>query len=203
MQNKIVRMIYGADPRQVVNLLCNELGILKHKKISSIWLLDLCSVMILRGWQIFSLDLYQKWWIPLVSYEKAQPFSYPLYQDRPRKNQVLDASPDSKVHGANMGPIWGRQGPGGPHVGPWTLLSGRVLWFGTCCLNMPLTAIYLVKNHYCLAHSMIQVFSLADIHKLTTLYIVLYFILYHLLIWQLLVQVFHERFARGTHLGEV
>ena len=25
--------------------------------------------------------------------------------------------PDSKVHGANMGPIWGRQDPGGPHVG--------------------------------------------------------------------------------------
>ena len=26
--------------------------------------------------------------------------------------------PDSKVHGANMGPIRGRQDPGGPHVGP-------------------------------------------------------------------------------------
>ena len=25
--------------------------------------------------------------------------------------------PDSKVHGASMGPIWGRQDPGGPHVG--------------------------------------------------------------------------------------
>ena len=25
--------------------------------------------------------------------------------------------PDSKVHGANMGPIWGRQDSGGPHVG--------------------------------------------------------------------------------------
>ena len=25
---------------------------------------------------------------------------------------------DSEVHGANMGPIWGRQDPGGPHVGP-------------------------------------------------------------------------------------
>ena len=25
--------------------------------------------------------------------------------------------PDSKVHGANMGPIWGRQDPGAPHVG--------------------------------------------------------------------------------------
>ena len=36
--------------------------------------------------------------------------------------------PDSKVHGANMGPIWGRHDPGGPHVGPMlapcTLLSG-------------------------------------------------------------------------------
>ena len=26
--------------------------------------------------------------------------------------------PDSKVHGANMGPIWGLKNPGGPHVGP-------------------------------------------------------------------------------------
>ena len=35
--------------------------------------------------------------------------------------------PDSKVHGANMGPIWGRQDPGGPHVlAPWTLLSGMI-----------------------------------------------------------------------------
>ena len=26
--------------------------------------------------------------------------------------------PDNKVHEANMGAIWGRQDPGGPHVGP-------------------------------------------------------------------------------------
>ena len=26
--------------------------------------------------------------------------------------------PDNMVHGANMGPIWGRQDPAGPHVGP-------------------------------------------------------------------------------------
>ena len=31
---------------------------------------------------------------------------------------ILQMTPDSKVHGANMGPIWGRQDPGGPHVGP-------------------------------------------------------------------------------------
>ena len=27
-------------------------------------------------------------------------------------------NPDSKVLGANMGPIWGRQDSGGPHAGP-------------------------------------------------------------------------------------
>ena len=27
-------------------------------------------------------------------------------------------APDYKFHGDNMGPIWGRQDPGGPHVGP-------------------------------------------------------------------------------------
>ena len=32
--------------------------------------------------------------------------------------------PDSKVHGANMGPTWGRQDPGGPHVG----LMNLVIW---------------------------------------------------------------------------
>ena len=38
---------------------------------------------------------------------------------------ALKVIPDSKVHGANMGAIWSRQDPGGPHVGPmWTLLSG-------------------------------------------------------------------------------
>ena len=26
--------------------------------------------------------------------------------------------PDRKVHGTNMGPTWGREDPGGPHVGP-------------------------------------------------------------------------------------
>ena len=31
---------------------------------------------------------------------------------------ILHVIPDSKIHGANMGPIWVRQGPGGPHVGP-------------------------------------------------------------------------------------
>ena len=35
--------------------------------------------------------------------------------------------PDSKVDGANMGPIWGRQVPGGPHVGPINLAIWGVI----------------------------------------------------------------------------
>ena len=33
------------------------------------------------------------------------------------------ACPDSKVHGANMGPTWGHQDPGDSLLAPWTLLS--------------------------------------------------------------------------------
>ena len=39
---------------------------------------------------------------------------------------VICNIPDSKVHGANMGPIWGRQDPGGPHVDPMNF----ALWYG-------------------------------------------------------------------------
>ena len=34
---------------------------------------------------------------------------------------VGSRDPDGKIHGADMGPIWGRQDPGGPHVGPMNL----------------------------------------------------------------------------------
>ena len=38
------------------------------------------------------------------------------------KFSVPNTYPDNKVHGTNMGPIWGRQDPGGPHVGPMNLV---------------------------------------------------------------------------------
>ena len=37
-------------------------------------------------------------------------------------------TPESKDHGANMGPTWVLSAPGGPHVAPWTLLSGTDLF---------------------------------------------------------------------------
>ena len=43
--------------------------------------------------------------------------------------------PDSKVHGTNMGPIWGRQDPGGPHVGPMNFIIWVCSWLAPCyCL---------------------------------------------------------------------
>ena len=40
---------------------------------------------------------------------------------------------DSKVYGANMGPIWGQQDPVGPQVGPmnfaiWVTIKHELLW---------------------------------------------------------------------------
>ena len=42
------------------------------------------------------------------------------------------AYPDSKVHGSNMGPIWDRQDPGGPHVCPMNFAIRVLLW--TFCI---------------------------------------------------------------------
>ena len=45
----------------------------------------------------------------------------PLWSDAIASPLTNDNTPDSKVHGAIMGPIWDRQHPGGPHVGPMNL----------------------------------------------------------------------------------
>ena len=37
------------------------------------------------------------------------------------RNVPIKVHPDNKVHGAYMGPTWGRQDPGGLHVGPMIL----------------------------------------------------------------------------------
>ena len=42
-------------------------------------------------------------------------------------------NPDCKIHGANMGPTWGQQDPGGPHVGPmnlaiWEVITSMILY---------------------------------------------------------------------------
>ena len=43
----------------------------------------------------------------------------------------MGVNPDSKVHGANMGPNWGRQGLGEPHVG----LMNLAFWEDICSVT--------------------------------------------------------------------
>ena len=50
-------------------------------------------------------DVTSAWWIPVQVFDL-------------RLEPNLRTCPDIKVHGANMGVIWGRQDPCGPHVGP-------------------------------------------------------------------------------------
>ena len=63
--------------------------------------------------------------------------------------------PDSKIHGANMGPIWGRQDPGGPHVGPMNF----AIRGGICLFDITLSH----YHHYadlCQLHSVECVFKI-------------------------------------------
>ena len=52
---------------------------------------------------------------------------YPQSPDWAVQQEHVCYFPDSKVHRANMGPIWGRQDPSGHHVGPMNLAIGVVI----------------------------------------------------------------------------
>ena len=54
-------------------------------------------------------------------------FWYMLLIHVPCRSRSDGPVPDSKVHGANTGPIWGRHDPGEPHVGPMNFALGGVL----------------------------------------------------------------------------
>ena len=54
------------------------------------------------------------------------------------------ASPDSKVHGANMGPTWVLSAPDGPNVGPMNLAILEGIYVGHGHMDMgDCTHIYL------------------------------------------------------------
>ena len=81
-------------------------GIFSHPKTSFDW-----QILLMFGWKLHSS--------PAPS---AEPENWALitltHWGRDNMAAISQTKPDSNVHGANMGPIWGRQDPGGPHVGP-------------------------------------------------------------------------------------
>ena len=54
--------------------------------------------------------------------------------------------PDNKLHGANMGPTWGRQDPGGPHLGHMKIAIWVVVeWLDPDeCMSFKSTAVFAV-----------------------------------------------------------
>ena len=52
---------------------------------------------------------------------RSAPVIVMLYSMACYNGLCYNDTPDSKVHGVNMGPIWGQQDPGGPHVGPMNI----------------------------------------------------------------------------------
>ena len=90
-----------------------------------------CSDHYLPYPKIFNIDSYfavivstkqnyvfrKKFW-PCVANWRVMGLKKP---ENPFLMQILDNTPDSKVHWANMGPTWVLSAPGGPHVGPMNL----------------------------------------------------------------------------------
>ena len=50
-------------------------------------------------------------------------------RDRVIPGELSNTVPDSKIHGTNVGPTWGRQDPGGPHAGHSNLAIWGVGWY--------------------------------------------------------------------------
>ena len=85
---------------------------------------------------------------------------------------VLCTIPDSKVHGANMGSIWGRQDPGGPHVGPMSFAIRD-----TICSNRCRCIVLSKYKNLQLSLVMYRQFSLAFIHALLLLMVNLFLLI--------------------------
>ena len=74
--------------------------------------------MLTKSWQI------NLRWIYVLS---TAFWNEVLWVDKMWVSVLVELSPDSKVHGANMGPTWVLSAPDGPHVGPMKL----AIWFPT------------------------------------------------------------------------
>ena len=72
----------------------------------------------------------------------------------------MEWDPDSKVHGANMGPIWGQQDPGGPHVGPMNF----AIWGGNNIATSSWTNVDLLSTSSLATYFRGTLFQIQEIH---------------------------------------
>ena len=75
-------------------------------------------------------------------YHYLYNYTFTIIAASPRRKWVNGRCPDSKVIEFNMGPNWGRQDPGGPHVGP----MNHAIWVGY--FRSPNTSLPLTRISY-------------------------------------------------------
>ena len=94
-------------------------------------------------------------WNPCENYISKISFKFSRGQWDKHCVCILDDIPDSKVHGANMGPIWGWQDPGGPHVGPMNFCRLGLVW----CASAVIMLANIWAHFLSLARSMLRLWS--------------------------------------------
>ena len=106
-----------------------ELNDVRRKSyVNHIALFKLCSGYV-DVWQLWTFNVYVRLKITSHSFCWIWIFTYAL-TSMAVCIQCKHGYRDSKVHVANMGPIWGRQDPGGPVVDPMNF----VIWLITSLL---------------------------------------------------------------------
>ena len=101
-----------------------------------------------------------------------------------RATMIWVDHPHSKVHGANMRPIWGRQDPGGSHVGPmnfaiWAAYASRFPSLKRCKAISNHHAELLVTNKLHELYCTMQVSCYSYYTNYTQEYVSTYYCVYH------------------------
>ena len=91
---------------------------------------------------------HRRWDWSLSVLGKVAPGDAHMYRWTASSVSPVNSIPDSKVHGAEMGPIWDRQDPDGPMLAPWTFLSGiSYIDISTSVIWIALGKMYLITEY--------------------------------------------------------
>ena len=72
------------------------------------------------------LRMNDDYWLHSIRRQEHNWHVLRLYPEVSHSGNYVSDCPDRKVHGAKMRPMWGRQDPGGPDVGPMNF----AIWVG-------------------------------------------------------------------------
>ena len=126
---------------------CNVPGSLVVVVTWHLFCSEQCMVFMFPGNPQFQNDITYTFMCNLLQLDKFQWInSFLLRKSVPVQITTMISQrnfPDSMVHGASMGPTWGRQDPGGPHVGPMNF----AIWVINHSVFIPVSTIKHVSKY--------------------------------------------------------